>query len=71
MIVEIIEEKETEEQAANESVNLEGRRSCNLLDLGSKIVTVLRRGRQSIYDLLASNYPRWRFKDPRIYGAPP
>ena len=57
MIVEIIEEKKTEQQAANESVNLEGRRSCNLLDLGSKIVTVLRRGRQSIYDLLTANYP--------------
>ena len=58
MIVEIIqEEKKTEQQAANESVNLEGRRSCNLLDLGSKIVTVLRPGRQSIYDLLTANYP--------------
>ena len=57
MIVEIIEEKKTEQQAANESVNLEWRRSCNLLDLGSKIVTVLRRGRQSIYDLLTANYP--------------
>ena len=57
MIVEIIEEKKTEQQAANESVNLEGRRSCNLMDLGSKIVTVLRRGRQSIYDLLTANYP--------------
>ena len=57
MIYEIIEEKKTEQQAANESVNLEGRRSCNLLDLGSKIVTVLRRGRQSIYDLLTANYP--------------
>ena len=58
MIVEIIEEEKTDQQAANESVNLlEGRRSCNLLDLGSKIVTVLRRGRQSIYDLLTANYP--------------
>ena len=62
MKVEAIQgKKEIEQQAANESVNLEEEEDgrCNLLDLGlENCHRSPHGGRQSIYDLLLSKYPR-------------